>query len=234
MADILSLLSERPIAYHRPLVKKFGVIPGIFLGQLLFWQGKGSKGQWVYKTQEEWKDETGLTRRNQETARKKLIENGILEEELRGLPAKLHYRVNLTALSKSLGFSSLAETSKLDCTNPPNLDGGIRQTITENTQKNTTEIAAKPRPPVSVKVWREVTRRYPPREIWSDVDNCLGAAPDKSKLEMVYKAWLLRGNKPTNYGGILDWYKTGIPPNGPFRLPTQAEMNAGGRGKLVI
>ena len=233
MADILSLLSERPIAYHRPLIRKFGIVPGIFLGQLLFWQGKGSKGQWVYKTQDEWRDETGLTRRNQESARKKLIQGGVLEEELRGLPAKLHYRVNLTTLSKTLGFSSLAETSKLDCANAPNLDGGTSQSITENTQENTTEGAPKARPP-QIELLREITKRYPPKSIWSVLTNRLGPAPDRPKLEQVFQTWIMRGHNPLNYEGITDWYKNGIPPNNGNRLPTQAEMNAGGRGRLVL
>lgn len=235
MADILSLLAERPIAYHRPLIRKFGLAPGIFLGQVLFWQGKGSKGQWVYKTQEEMKEETCLSRRNQETARKKLIAAGVLEEELRGIPARLYFRVNLTVLAKTLGISSLAETSKLDGTKAPNSGVRNRQTITENTQENTTERAPEAARPLSVEVWRQTTRRYPPKEIWSDVENCLGASPDEVKLQRVYKEWILCGNKPTNYRGIMDWYKNGIPPpNGNHKLPTQAEMNAGGRGKLVL
>lgn len=235
MADILSLLSDRPIAYHRSLVKKYGLVAGVFLGQLLYWQGKGSKGQWVYKTQEEMKDETCLSRRNQETARKKLIEKGVLEEDLRGVPARLHFRVKLTELAKSLGISSLAEPSKLDCTKAPYSGGGTEQTITKNTQENTTERGAKRRPP-QIDLLRDIVGRFPPRVIWQGLTNRLGPAPDERRLREVYTAWRARGHNQLNYDGILDWYEQGIPPppNGHRSLPTQAEMNAGGRGKLVL
>ncbi len=92
---------------------------------------------------------------------------------------------------------------------------------------------AAPRPP-QIELLREITNRYPPKPIWSLLTNRLGPAPDRSKLELVYQAWIMRGYSPTNYEGITDWYKSGIPPNNGHRLPTQAEMNAGGRGKLVI
>lgn len=233
MADILSLLSERPIAYHRPLIRKFGIVPGVFLGQLLFWQGKGTKGQWVYKTQEEMKEETCLSRRNQETARKKLISAGVLEEKLQGVPARLHYRINLVKLAECLRISSMAESASTVCTNRASSDGGTSQSITENTQENTTERAPERRPP-QIELLREITKRYPPKSIWSVLTDRLGPAPDRPKLEQVFQTWIMRGHNPLNYEGITDWYKNGIPPNSGNRLPTQAEMNAGGRGRLVL
>lgn len=237
MADILSLLSDRPIAYHRSLVKKYGLVAGVFLGQLLFWQGKGSKGQWVYKTQDEMKDETGLTRSNQETARKKLLAKGILEEKLVSIPARLHYRVNLTELAKSLGFSSLSESSKLDCRVSASSDVGIPQTNTENTQENTTEGGTAPPRPPAVDLIRSITGRYPPRRLWSALVNRLGAAPDKTKLEQVFTTWSMRGHNITNYDGILDWYEKGIPPPPGNRLPPNPNLpgrDKDGRAKLVI
>ena len=53
---------------------------------------------WFYKTQKEIRDETGLTREEQETARRRLISAGVLEEDRRGVPAKLYFRVKADAL----------------------------------------------------------------------------------------------------------------------------------------
>ena len=53
-------------------------------------------------TQIEWERETGLTRSEQETARRKLRDLGYLEERRRGLPAKLYYRVNMQKIIDDL------------------------------------------------------------------------------------------------------------------------------------
>lgn len=225
--NLISLLAEKPIAYHRPLVKKFGIVPGIFLGQILYWQGRGAKPEWIYKTQKEMQDETGLSRCNQETARKHLIAKGVLEEELRGIPATLHYRVNLKNLEKALGILSLRESSKLDCVNPANSDVGIPQTIHKITQENTTKDSR----PVAeqVKLFREITGRYPRRILYPDVESMIGFSPDTHRLHESYKAWCARGYNPAAITW-LEWYQNGIPP--PTRM-TQAEMNRGGNGLVL-
>jgi hypothetical protein len=43
-------------------VQRFGPAAGIFARQLFFWDGKGeTPGGWIYKTQKEWTEETGLS-----------------------------------------------------------------------------------------------------------------------------------------------------------------------------
>ncbi len=84
-------------------VKELGPAAGIFVRQLLFWEGKGHDAEgWIYKTEEEMEHETGLTRWAQRKARKILVGRGVLEEDKRGLPRRLHYRVDLMALSQTL------------------------------------------------------------------------------------------------------------------------------------
>lgn len=103
--NLLSLL-DRPIAFHRVFVTITGsVLAGLMLSQAVYWHPRGSADDnWFYKTRDEWKAETGLSRTEQETARKKLLQvktvdgTPIWEEELRGLPAKMYYRVNVAAL----------------------------------------------------------------------------------------------------------------------------------------
>ena len=54
---------------------------------------------WIYKTQEEIEVETGLSRREQETARKQLRAVTLLREERRGVPARLYYLIHVETLN---------------------------------------------------------------------------------------------------------------------------------------
>jgi len=74
----------------------------IFMCNLLRWTGKQRDPEgWIYKTQAEIEEETGLSRREQETARKTLKALGFLEEKYKGIPRKLYYRLNLEAIDKA-------------------------------------------------------------------------------------------------------------------------------------
>ena len=88
-----------PIAYYTPFARVVGdVCAGVFVSQMFYWHDKGHDPDgWIYKTQKEIEAETGMTRRNQETARRRLVSLGILEEERRGLPATMHFRLDLGA-----------------------------------------------------------------------------------------------------------------------------------------
>ena len=103
--DQLRNLLGSPIAYYTPFAIIGGSVEaGIFVSQFFYWYGKGHHPDgWIYKTQEEILRETGLSRRNQETARRHLRELGILEECLMGLPATMHYRLNLDHLYNLMG-----------------------------------------------------------------------------------------------------------------------------------
>ncbi|MGL1664079.1 hypothetical protein ACSTJP_00070, partial [Vibrio parahaemolyticus] len=71
----------------------------LMLSQALYWSKRTNDPDgWFYKSQVEWEEETGMTRYEQEGARKALIKLGVLEELKRGVPCRLHYRVNMKAL----------------------------------------------------------------------------------------------------------------------------------------
>ena len=57
---------------------------------------------WFWKTRDEWLRETGLSRREQESARKALVMRGLLREARRGMPARMHYRLDLDCLGARL------------------------------------------------------------------------------------------------------------------------------------
>jgi hypothetical protein len=98
-------LGGRYIAYNVRYAQIAGgsVTAGVLLAQLLYWADKGADPDgWLYKTQAEWTDETGLSRSEQEIARRKLRDAGVLEEWRRGVPARLYYRIDWDGLSTAL------------------------------------------------------------------------------------------------------------------------------------
>jgi len=111
----LKKLLDRPIAFHRPFVKITGSVNGaLMLSQAFYWANRTNDPDgWFYKTQQEWEEETGLTRREQDGARAKLRSVGVIEEKLVGVPARLYYRVNMKAL-----VEAMHETAKLDAPDP--------------------------------------------------------------------------------------------------------------------
>ncbi len=106
MSSLIQLL-DRPIAYNPALAKlragkvKSGPVAAVFLSQMLYWHNRMG-GEWMYKTQADITSETALTRDEQETARKRLVSLGVLAEERRGVPATMHYRINVDRLEALL------------------------------------------------------------------------------------------------------------------------------------
>src|SRR3712207_2309511 len=84
---IETLLTDRPVAYHPIITRVVGsATAGIFLSQLLYWTPRTQDPEgWVYKTQEDILEETGLTRSEQETARRVLRGAMVMEEVKKGL-----------------------------------------------------------------------------------------------------------------------------------------------------
>lgn len=98
--EVMIRVLGSPIAYYTDFAKALGdALAGIFVSQMFYWHGKGAdKDGWIYKTQQEIYEETGLTRRNQEAARKKAVKLDVLEEKRQGLPSKLYFRLDLGKL----------------------------------------------------------------------------------------------------------------------------------------
>jgi hypothetical protein len=103
-ALLLDLLDE-PIVFHRSYVPVAG---GITAALFLSYAGYAyeylpdEQDGWFTRTQAEWARDTGLTRREQETARRQLKERGLLEERRVGMPAVLWFRVNWARLRAAL------------------------------------------------------------------------------------------------------------------------------------
>jgi hypothetical protein len=112
----MQLAEERPVAYYPKLVKVTGSVnAAIFLSQLGYWTPKAADPDgWVYKTQAEWETETGLSRWEQETARRQLRERGVLSEIKRGMPARLFFQIDVEALTATWEEAFAADASEQD------------------------------------------------------------------------------------------------------------------------
>jgi hypothetical protein len=160
-------LLDRPIAYHRIFVTLTGSVKAaILLSQAMYWQKRAKQSDgWWYKTAEEWTEETGLTRHEQDTAREAC--KNYLKTDLRDAPARLYWHVDDERLSADLfavnGQSSLTKIGKLDSRNSSNINKNA-ETTTETTTpaaKKTDETPAE----YNAELFRGDYRDYP-EHLW--------------------------------------------------------------------
>jgi hypothetical protein len=152
----LQLLMQRPIAFQPVLARiAGGALPGLFLSQAFYWSQRTTDPDgWFYKTRDEWNEETCMTRYEQETARKQLVSLGLMEEERRGLPARMYYRLRSGAILAAIDAFSQNHSGGGNPTNKlvENQPTGLVETSkqvgrkaankykdAENTAKNTAE-----------------------------------------------------------------------------------------------
>jgi hypothetical protein len=134
-SQFLALFS-RPISYHRKLVDVTGsVTSAIMLGQAIFWSDiTADPEKWFYKSQEEWKKETGMNRAEQEGARKILRSLGFWEENYERLTHRLWFRVNPEKFQEVAG--ALLNSSNGECVKQAVANQDIQQS------SNCTEITS--------------------------------------------------------------------------------------------
>ena len=92
---VKDLLPNRTVGYSPDLARIVGgATTGLFLSQLLFLSDKGADPNgWVYKSEQEMGRETGLTKREQQTARRKLLALGVIAIDRRGFKFTYHFRI---------------------------------------------------------------------------------------------------------------------------------------------
>jgi hypothetical protein len=93
--QIKDLLPNRTVGYSPDLARIVGgATTGLFLSQLLFLSDKGANPEgWVYKSEQEMGKETGLTKREQQTARRKLLALGVITIMRGGWKNTYHFKV---------------------------------------------------------------------------------------------------------------------------------------------
>ena len=153
--------SGRVVAHRACFGRLFGgAACGILLSQFWFWTGTPTVRErtngWFWKPQREITEETGLSRAETATARRRLCAQGVLEEKRCGIPATLHFRLDMAAVMRRLWAYLQAQpappeaalpqagtrgTRTLVCSAPAHKSAGIAQStseiISEKTQEKT-------------------------------------------------------------------------------------------------
>src|SRR6266702_3929926 len=112
---LYALLKERgPIAFSMRRAQSTGhPKDAVLVSQLVYWTRHGrdvvaSQG-WIHKTREQWFEETGLSREEQENTRRRLRRLNLTQEWRGGRPARLYFRIQTGTLSTELSHAHRLE-----------------------------------------------------------------------------------------------------------------------------
>lgn len=189
-------LFDRPIAFHRVFVTLTGSVKAaVLLSQAVYWQKRAKQADgWWHKTADEWTEETGLTKREQDTARRECEK--YLKTDLRGIPATLFWHVDEEALRTDLfslnSNTSFDESAKLDSTKAQNINKELTETTTETT---TTTIARE-------NEISEISRTYE-----SEIGMLTGMIRDKliMALDEYPKDWIIKALEQSALNNKRNW-----------------------------
>ena len=163
MIRLIEAMNDQPIAFNKHYVFiGCGINGALMLSQLVYWTARTKDAEgWIYKDHHEWTQETGLTRKEQHTARKTLKELGFISEKKHGVPPRVFFRIERENLYKALiEYSESLTNSQLCHTEQLNVPKGTIECAvahnqmfhsaqsnvlkgasnTENTTENTTDI----------------------------------------------------------------------------------------------
>jgi hypothetical protein len=109
---VKDMLPNRVVGYSPDLARMVGgATTGLFLSQLLFLSDKGVNPEgWVYKSEQEMGKETGLTKREQQTARRKLLALGVIAIIRGGFRNTYHFKVIWEKLYQVITGSQRTQT----------------------------------------------------------------------------------------------------------------------------
>jgi hypothetical protein len=109
---VKDLLPNRVVGYSPDLARAVGgATTGLFLSQLLFLSDKGANiDGWVYKSEAEMGKETGLTKREQQSARRKLLSLGVIAIMRGGWKNTYHFKVIWEKLYQVIAGSQQTQT----------------------------------------------------------------------------------------------------------------------------
>ena len=110
-AELLLEVFDLPVSFHRCLIPITGGVTAALMLSQAIWMTQETEptmGGWFSKSQDQWTEETGLSRWEQESARRALRNAGFLEETHQGMPSKLWYRVRPEMVWRALQLRAAA------------------------------------------------------------------------------------------------------------------------------
>jgi hypothetical protein len=133
--QVKEMLPNRVVGYSPDLARIVGgATTGLFLSQLLFLSDKGANPDgWVYKSEQEMGKETGLTKREQQTARRKLLALGVIAIMRGGWKNTYHFKVIWEKLYQVITGIQQPQTA------PTEKDERVQTVPTEPVQNVTTQ-----------------------------------------------------------------------------------------------
>lgn len=115
-------IPARPVLVHPRLVESLGVRAALLICQLAYWQARVQGDRFVYKTEAELREETGLSENEQRTAITKLVSLGILAVHRRDLFGRRNFRLEIGPLLRFVenwkSGSSIHEPEDYSSTTP--------------------------------------------------------------------------------------------------------------------
>lgn len=138
---VADVLGTRQIAFNPDLARiTKSVEAGLLLSQLLYWYKKGRNPEWFYKTIDEIKKETYLTRSQQDTAIRKCKKLGLIDIKRGGIPRKRYFNVKVERIVDLLKTTLQTDNSRrLACRKQANSTASFQHTITESSKRLQTE-----------------------------------------------------------------------------------------------
>lgn len=102
--ELAMLVTQPPIAFHRIFVDMTGsVTAALLLSVYMEVSDYAANAEgWVSLSMQELQQRSGLSLKEQSTARKALCQHKLIEERKQGFPATLEIRINYQKLSSSL------------------------------------------------------------------------------------------------------------------------------------
>ena len=104
-SELLQIIGK-PIAYYPQLSKPLGgVNASILFSHFFYWNDKGCSELGIYRTADEIEVETGLSRDEQRTARRKLRDRGVLIETEKRIEHRIYYKLDLDRFDEIISQS---------------------------------------------------------------------------------------------------------------------------------
>lgn len=180
----------RPIAFYPALSKHVGgTKPCLFLCQLMYWSDRTDNKLGVYKSSEQWEEETGLSYKEQVTARKELVKRGLITETNKRLEHRIYFLFNESEFNNLIvAISSMGNSRNADRAVGEDTKGHFDPT------ENTTETTAVDNRSVGKKTPANRSRIEEQfDEIWPYYPKREGSNP-KNRALQAFKARLKEGH----------------------------------------
>lgn len=119
--ELAMLVAQPPIAFHRVFVDVTGSATAALLLSACIQDQELQAcplGGWNQASAEDWQHLTGLSRKEQATARKILREQGLLEERRAGFPAQFEIRLNYDLLAQRMVLAARSVGSRMSAHRP--------------------------------------------------------------------------------------------------------------------